>query len=332
MKQTGQVKYITGVVTAVNEDGAKRILQIGDNVTASELVETSAAGSISIEFPEGAIFDLGRNASSSFEIESESPFLDQEQDDTEAVEAMQQALLDENFDPTDPSAGLEAPAAGPEVTIALDDDGSTVVHTEYAEPRRTPDSGFETEPIAVEFPELPPLELIQDPILAAAGTGGGVPIVDVVDPIPPVVDIYTINEQGRNAAEIQAGQSKFFGISADPTGNDSVTQIIINGFPEDGVDPNTADWTILPLVFDNTPNADYQVDFNSYTPSASGWQLTLDVTGADPGEEIEFLLNISAPSGIPPQSVPLDISYANTANVVSPPAPVAIDVEQPVFP
>ena len=179
MTESGEVKFITGVVISTDENGSRRILQIGDEVSVAELIETSESGSVSIEFENGALLDLGRNASSSYEIESENPLLIKGE---EVVSAVEQLLGDETYDPTEPDAGLEAPGAGPATGGQFEDDGSFIVQTEYAEPRRTPDNGFETEGISAQFPQQTPLELIQNSI---ADTGTSPTIVEIPPEEPP---------------------------------------------------------------------------------------------------------------------------------------------------
>jgi hypothetical protein len=335
MTETGQVNYITGVVIAVAEDGSRRILQMGDQVSAVELIETSESGAISIEFASGAL-DLGRNASTSFDNESENPLYERVTNDSaEEVAAIQQALLneDETFDPTDPTTGLEAPGAGAETPVLFEDDGSSIVQTEYVEPRRTPDSGHETKGIEVDFPEFPPLELIQDPIQTAAGAAVAIPVAGPdIDQIPPVVSIYRIQELGPDLdATIRPGGREKLGFRSDPADGDTVTQITITGFTEDGINTSRPDWRIQSRAIENSddPSADYQVDFVSYSLTPEGWQVILDVLNADPGEEIDFLLNIRAPRGISDSEIPLQVetTYTNSSGLFNPSADVAIGIE-----
>ena len=333
MAKSGEVKFITGVVIATDENGSKRILQIGDNVSAAELIETSEIGSISIEFANGAVFDLGRNASSSYAIESENPLFEKVDKVVTAAEteALEQSLLsdDETFDPTNPETGLEAPAAGP--VAEFEDDGSTIVQNEYAEPRRTPDNGFETEPINVQFPEPTPLELIQNPIAESARSSSFVepPSVPPVFPAVPEVEIFSVaafdNEVFASILPVQIRQR--VGFRTDPADGDTVTKIVISGFPEDGNDVNSPDWRIQSKV---TPNStvNFKLSFEGYTPTPSGWQVTLDVKFAQPGEEIDFLLNITPARIVTQSEIPLQIAttYTDGTNSFTSSSDVVLDI------
>lgn len=176
MANSGIVKTVSGTVKAIASNGSTRLLHKGDTILPNEQVVTDDTGSITIESPDGNLIDLGLNSEMTFSPESVTPKTDAEIE----VETIQQALLNDNLDPSE----LEAPAAGRapvgvNTANSIEDNGNGSVNILHDLPTRTPDSGFETRGINVQ---ISPLEedFIQNPdttalpiILAAAGTGPG---------------------------------------------------------------------------------------------------------------------------------------------------------------
>ena len=62
-KAVGTVKNIIGSATATDTSGVTRTLQVGDKVYANEVIKTSEAGAILIEFANGNNANLGRDSS-----------------------------------------------------------------------------------------------------------------------------------------------------------------------------------------------------------------------------------------------------------------------------
>ena len=345
MKSTGSVISLTGVVKAIATDGTERILRVGDRVFADEQIVTGDAGAIAIEFADGSMMDLGRNAQSILDEETLNLDFDIKPKDTTAAEdevlATQTALLqDRSFDPT---VDLPAPAAGSTpVAGAGDDDGFSIIQVDYAEPRMTPVSGFETTGIGVDFTEILP-ELILDPQqIQGAGLGGaqlapGIGLPPIINPppppppppsgTPPEVSTFTLNEESDDKGEppglINGDSSKFLGFRIAPSAEDAVTSVTIKGFPENDNLMDESDWLITPLSATLDTEADYQVNFQSGpTLSSDGtWEITIGVTGALAGEEIAFIIPV-----IPMDTVatrPLDVettvnndnSFSTIANI-----------------
>ena len=333
MKSTGTVTSLTGVVKAIATDGTERILRVGDGVFADEQVVTGDAGTIAIEFNDGSMMDLGRNAQSILDEETLNLEFDVKPKDTAVAEdevlATQAALLqDRNFDPT---ADLPAPAAGATtVAGAGEDDGFSIVQIDYSEPRMTPVSGFETTGIGVDFTEILP-ELILDPQQAQAqgagfGLGEGIVIPPPPPPPPPVIEpevsTFTLNEESDDKGEppglINGDSSKFLGFRIDPSAEDAVTSVTIKGFPENDNLADESDWLITPLSETLDTEANYQVNFQSgpILSSDGTWEITIDVTGALAGEEVSFIIPV-----IPMDTVttrPLDVeTTVNNSNSFS---------------
>ena len=337
MSATGEVKATTGVVIAIDESGTRRLLKEGDSVSTGEQVVTGELGSVAIEFDNGLSMDLGRNVSETLSLEgaqaTENQINQMEDSVEKEVNAEQQTLLmGEDYDPTDPTTGMEAPGAGPDGAGPTEDDGHSVVQNLHLAPRMTPESGFETIGIGVEFPELPP-ELIQNPITpvvaeaVAAIVSDPQPDPDPVpqpippepippEPIEPEVSIFRLNEAGpEQEARMQEGERANIGYRTDPGDGDIVTKIIISGFPENDAPNDQPDWQILPRALNEDP-LDYDVDFVEYSQTSPDglWQVILDVNGADPGEEIDFLLNTTAPNDVPDGTNSVPLQFQTTVN------------------
>jgi len=196
MAITGIVKSVSGNVTATDVNGIVRTLRVGDRVSADETISTgNAAGTtISIAFSNGTQMDLGGgsvvalnedmltpDASGSKEAAGQSS--QQAQDD---VARMQEAIAKgEDFDPSKlPATAAGAPGAG---GAAGSNEGHTFVQVEYLKPTMSPESGFETTGIGIEFPP-PPDVLILSPDQAIPQPAVVLPVVTVtIQPVPPTV-------------------------------------------------------------------------------------------------------------------------------------------------
>ena len=178
--QIGVVKAITGVVTATAADGATRTLQAGDRVFANDLIASGPAGAIEIQFTDGSVMDLGRNA----QVMMNEDIFDPATATASAIEdetvpadvaAIQQALL-EGEDPTETA---EATAAG--AGVEGGNEGHEAVFVDYLNPAVTPEAGFDTIGVTNEY-DLPEEDLI---FIEEAGgapfTGGTEVLVDEDD-------------------------------------------------------------------------------------------------------------------------------------------------------
>ncbi len=313
MNSAGHVIFLTGVVKAVSADGEERVLHYGDKVNIGDQIVTDQAGTIIIELENGKELDLGRNSQTVLDEEILNLDFEISQEDIaevkQEVQATQEALLaDQNFDPT---ADQEAPAAG-EVQGAGDDDGFSIIQIEYAEPRAIPVSGFETAGINFSFPDTIPelIELIQDNQPAPA-TGGIVsPVAVGPDEIPPLASIFTLSEDSIIGGPdlVEGDSSKWLGFKVEPSSpGDVVTSITIKGFPENS-DPSQSDWVIAPHTEVSDSDAQYQVIFQQGPVQADDgtWEFSVDVTGALPGESVEFVIPVIPLNNIS-DSIPLTI-------------------------
>jgi hypothetical protein len=262
--------------------------------------------------------DLGRNTQSILDEEMLNLEFDVKPNQDAAqqeVLATQEALLqNKNFDPT---VDLEAPAAGSATAAgAGEDDGFDIVQIEYAEPRMTPVNGFETTGIGVVFIEtLPELILEPQPVQAAVGAlGGG--IVETLKLLEPVASIFTLNEglveEGPDL--IDGDSSKLLGFRVEPSLEDSVTSISIKGFPENS-NPDESDWLIAQDAKIIDQDANYQVDFvgEPILSSNDTWDVTIEVTGALPGEEVSFAFSVIPLENVA-ENVPISLEIETTVD------------------
>ncbi|MDO7711271.1 MAG: retention module-containing protein, partial [Pseudomonadota bacterium] len=178
--QIGIVKALIGTATATSADGSIRNLQVGDSVYADELVSTGKAGAIELEFADGSVMDLGRDTQAMLD---NAVFNPEALADTAAtaesdVDAIQAAILAG----ADPTQITEATAAGAGRQADGNEGGQPVV-VDYLAPQVTPDSGFDTTGIAVEFPFIE--EELQAPIDDAPIVSVSVQVEVQIDPENP---------------------------------------------------------------------------------------------------------------------------------------------------
>ena len=60
--EIGVVNVLMGTVTAFSTDGSLRILNVGDNAYANDLILTGPDAAIEIRFADGSVMDLGRDS------------------------------------------------------------------------------------------------------------------------------------------------------------------------------------------------------------------------------------------------------------------------------
>ncbi len=136
----GEVSTIQGVVRAVNpETGEARVLEKGSPVNVGEVIETSSIGGVLINMQNGSQLTLGRDTQMLIDgdVADNASVLDAPTEGAVDVAALQQAVLEGNFD------ALEATAAG-DVAVAPGSasDGGVTVSRVGAHGEVT--SGFET--------------------------------------------------------------------------------------------------------------------------------------------------------------------------------------------
>lgn len=321
MTGTGIVISVAGLVKAIATDGTERLLSIGDRVFADEQVVSGDAGTIAIEYADGLIMDLGRNAQSLLDEGMLNLDFDIKPKDVTAeedVQATQAALLqNKNFDPT---VDLEAPAAGGLASVegAGEDDGYDIIQVEYAEPRMTPVSGFETNGIRVDFTELLP-ELILEPQQIRGARFAAGSAVSISDEPASLKDcsIFTLTEDFvEGGPELtDADSSKWLGFRLEPSEQDTVTSVTIKGFPENS-NPSESDWLIAADAKVADQDANYQVNFVSGPTLSSDntWEITVEVIGALAGEEVSFVLSVIPKDNVAPEvSLEVEATITNSS-------------------
>lgn len=176
-KAVGTVKNIIGSATATDTSGVTRTLQVGDKVYANEVIKTSEAGAILIEFANGNNANLGRDSSMTltgdiFGIQSALAPAGAEKMSAAQKAAVQdaQAKIAAGLDPTQVT---EAAAAGPNAAgSATEGSGYNFVVVDQLAARGEVTSGFPTGPISVVL-EQPPAELGIEPFTLPEGEGIG---------------------------------------------------------------------------------------------------------------------------------------------------------------
>jgi hypothetical protein len=131
----GTVKLVVGEVTATDQSGVQRILQEGDQVSANDVIQTSADGAVDIAFIDNTHVDLGRNS----QIALDNSVFDPRQAATDQndIAAIQAAIAAG----ADPTTLVPATAAG---AGAADEGGSSFVVVDQNAARGNVTSGFET--------------------------------------------------------------------------------------------------------------------------------------------------------------------------------------------
>ena len=147
--QIGTVSILIGTATATAADGTVRNLQLGDKIYADELISTGPGAAVEIEFADGTVMDLGRNSQLVLDNAVYDPNTVAEVEPTADADAIQQAIL-AGVDPTELT---EATAAGAGAGTG-GNEGSEFVTVDYLAPEVTPESGFETTGISIEFDEV----------------------------------------------------------------------------------------------------------------------------------------------------------------------------------
>ncbi|MGV3654725.1 MAG: retention module-containing protein, partial [Noviherbaspirillum sp.] len=133
----GTVKNLVGTVFATDQNGVRRLLQVGDKVYANEIIQTSADGAVLIEFSNGTHFDMGRSSQASLDEDIFSP-------STAAAEEKEILSIQEQIAAgADPTQVTEAPAAGAEGS----EGGSSFVTIAQNAARAEVASGFDTTTI-----------------------------------------------------------------------------------------------------------------------------------------------------------------------------------------
>jgi hypothetical protein len=154
MAAVGTVTYIKGLVYALKADGTERLLALGDELFADEVVRTSPDAAVEIQMTNGQEVALGGGQSWLVSLETytevnEYPVNQAVASANEAdVEAIQQAILAGE----DPTQIAEAAAAGPQAGEDGEDGVRFEILTRTAL-EENPEAGYETIGVSRAFEE-----------------------------------------------------------------------------------------------------------------------------------------------------------------------------------
>ncbi len=229
----GTVKTLIGSATAVGQDGITRTLQVGDKVYANDLIQTSAAGTIIIEFVNGTHMNLGRGSDRYWTLLDSDMFNPAQATGEQTDIAALQALIAAGADPT---AVAEAAAAGPAGAGAGDEGGSSFVVVDPTLDRGLVTSGFDTTGISVEFNQpAEELGIVDqgDPIPEEGDPEEGDPEEGDPEDDGPSVPTLTLNAAGAVTHDESAGNQDSGTATPTEDNNDNdvlgTTLITFNG-------------------------------------------------------------------------------------------------------
>ncbi|MCP4993352.1 MAG: retention module-containing protein, partial [Gammaproteobacteria bacterium] len=176
----GFVRAVTGHVTATSSEGVTRVLQVGDMVFADEVIQTDNLGTILVEFNDGSSLALGGESRALIDNDVANFETSGEPSDVAAsIEEIQAAIAAGE----DPTAMLEAPAAGTAASTGPAGGGINVADVDRTADSTTPESGFETEGLEDSTVREPEFEGIDELLVGTAEVVGvtseGIPTVSV---------------------------------------------------------------------------------------------------------------------------------------------------------
>ncbi|WP_372742871.1 retention module-containing protein, partial [Neptunomonas sp.] len=153
----GTVSFIVGQAYAIKADGTQRILMLGDEVYADEVIRTAADSQVEISMTNGESIALEGGQSWLVSAETYTSAEDYPvdeavlSDDVASVEAIQQAIL-EGQDPT--LIAEEAAAGNTGDAGSGGNEGSTFELIERTAAEGDPEAGYETIGLAQTQPEI----------------------------------------------------------------------------------------------------------------------------------------------------------------------------------
>jgi hypothetical protein len=222
VESIGTVKTVVGIVKAVDQSGAERILQAGDKVYANETVVTADGGLVLIEFADGSHLDL---ASASQIILDSDVFNPANAKGEELTAEQIQEMIARGEDPT---AVTEATAAG---AGSGDEGGSSFVDIAFNNTKGHVNSGLETQgvpgPDSIMFTEQPPVE--DDVIVLSA-------LADEVSTEETVTEETPTEENGEEGNAKINNNNGFGNGDQDAPGNSGPHNNAENATNEDGED------------------------------------------------------------------------------------------------
>ncbi|EAR60921.1 retention module-containing protein [Neptuniibacter caesariensis] len=222
MSVIGTVSHLIGRAVAIKADGSERVLLLGDEVYADEMIRVAPDASIEIAMENGepVRLDGGQNWLASSETYTESEDFDLSEA-TADVESIQAAIL-AGADPTEvaeeTAAGGDAPAAG-----GQGNEGSSTVNIERTAEEVDPTAGYSTIGFGEGDEERPQYE------------------GDLIEPVVAEVSI-------SGPASVVEGETATYTVSIDRTPSSDVVVSVVTGniTTENGdLVPVTTDVTIL---------------------------------------------------------------------------------------
>ncbi|WEJ62781.1 immunoglobulin-like domain-containing protein [Thiomicrorhabdus lithotrophica] len=144
----GEVSKLEGIVRAINPvTGEVRVLEKGSPVFAGEIIQTSGKGGVVVDMTNGTLLTLGRDTQMRLDddVSGKASTVDSGTEGAVDIAALQQAVLEGNFDE------LEATAAGEAFVTGSASDGGVFVERLGLEGQVT--SGFDTATTTQTFNE-----------------------------------------------------------------------------------------------------------------------------------------------------------------------------------
>ncbi|MDX1352773.1 MAG: retention module-containing protein, partial [Thiomicrorhabdus sp.] len=166
----GNVSKLEGIVRAINPvTGEVRVLEAGSPVYAGEIIQTSGVGGVVVDMVNGTLLTLGRDTQMRLDddVSGYATNVDSGTEGSVDIEALQQAVLEGNFD------ALEATAAGEALIIGSASDGGVFVERVASAGQVT--SGYDTgvtEQVINDVPREGVTEVPAEPIIPTVSIAG----------------------------------------------------------------------------------------------------------------------------------------------------------------
>ena len=147
----GVVKGVDGIVTAINANGVIRTLKAGDKVYAGEIIKTADGSNAHIDFIRGGFATIGADQSLPLDgmvlsraVEASKTYQGDQGTTETDVSKLQQDIQEALAKGEDPTAMLEAAAAGPGAGGGGGQEGGSFVVVDQLAARGNVTPGFET--------------------------------------------------------------------------------------------------------------------------------------------------------------------------------------------
>ncbi|WP_138988724.1 retention module-containing protein, partial [Neptunomonas concharum] len=243
----GTVSFLSGMVYAIQADGTQRLLMLGDEVFADEVIKTGPDAQVGITMANGNLVSLSGGQSWFVGAETYTEVKDYPvedavaTDDIASVDAIQQAILAG----VDPTQVTEATAAGNAAAAGGADgnEGSSFEMISRTAAEADPEAGYET--IGLNATQNETVFLSEDesavrPLLRIADVtvdeDAGVMTMTITLSSPATGDVTFNYQSSNNSALSGSDYDSVFGEATIPAGATSVTltiPIIDDAFAED---------------------------------------------------------------------------------------------------